>query len=866
VSESNKDLALKNALEFFAGNELSATTYLNKYALKDKEGNYIEISPLQTIVRVMKVLADAMPEDKTVDAFYDPKGKPTCKLSRPEEKFLERIYKDEYPTKVLFSSTNGQFTWLQLFGEVCQDFTGVCPQGSVLAAAGNILFPQSVSNCFCIKSPEDSIAGIFKAGEEVAQLLKKRGGVGLDISTLRPSGAIVSNAARTSTGAVGWMNFFSDVCKDVGQGGRRGALMLTLHIKHPDALAFAQAKLDPEYCTGANISLRINSEFMEAVKNNRTFIQQWPIESDNPIITKEVNARELWKEIIRCAHAKAEPGILMWDTCINNLPANFYEEFQAVSTNPCGEIILSPYDSCRLTSICLTKYVENKFSKEAKFNYDRFEREIRIAMRMMDAIVTTEVNHIDLIINKIIEDKQEDKEIELNLWNTIKTAAIKGRRVGLGTHGLGDCLAQLCLKYDSKEALKKADKIYFTLRNIAYDESIEMAKDYGPFPIFNWEKEKECEFIKRLPEELKQKMQQYGRRNISILTNAPTGTISMLSQVSSGIEPTFRHMYVRRRKINSNDLESKVDFVDQSGDKWTEFPVFEKNIERYFKSQGMEIPKDIKKDEDLDKLLPSYFVTSDKIDWLKRVEMQATAQRYIDHSISSTINLPADVSVEEVAKIYEAAYEKGLKGVTVYRDGCRAGVLITKKEEDHPKQIVRSKAPQRPSKLPCEVHFTKVKGTDYVVICGILNGAVYEVFCGEYSNQIPKKQFSGYVERRKKGEYYLCFLDDEQLQFREIDINKYFDNEQYEATTRLLSMSLRHGVPLPYILEQLKKASKNLFEFGSAVSRVLKKYIDVEEMASFYKATYGDNVEVRMEDGCMKIINLDTGSVESKCD
>jgi ribonucleoside-diphosphate reductase alpha chain len=1322
-STDEKEL-LSEATRFFDGDELAANTYLNKYALRSKSGEYLETTPEETLSRVMRVLADAMPEDKTLDAFYVD-GKPTAKLSAPSEEWLLKTLGDEYQP---FRSDK-RWSWLELFLTACNNFKGVCPQGSILSAAGNVEFPQSLSNCFVINSPEDSIAGIFRAGEEEAQLLKKRGGVGLDISTLRPAGTVVANAARTSTGAVGWMDFFSDVCKDIGQGGRRGALMITLDVKHPDALAFAQAKIDRSYCTSANVSLKISSEFMQAVKDDAEYTQQWPINSEEPKIVQTVNARELWSEIIKCAHECAEPGLIMWDNALNNLPANCYSEFKAIATNPCAEIILSPDDSCRLVSICLTNYIRNRFTKDVKFDYSAFQRDIRVAMRMLDAVVTAEIEHVEKIIKKIKAEKRgsknsDDYTREIELWKRIQKAAEQGRRTGLGTHGLGDCLAQLCLKYDSDLGLKEVDKIYKTLRDTAYDESVEMAIEYGPFPAFDWEKEKDCAFIKRLPKKLRDRIKQHGRRNISILTNAPTGTISLMSQVSSGIEPTFRQMYTRQVKVNTDDCNAKVDFVDEHGDKWMEYPVFEKNVERYFKAIDRPLPMDVKNNKELEELLPEYFVSSDKIDWMKRVELQATAQKYIDHSISSclavgenqyiytdggliliddfalpdigvktfvklkspvysydhlsekslisevynngisdclrvrlsdgtsiictrnhklfcldenykgswkeaeelsdtdvvigriglecfgnsnlrfskllgefipqcstkgsykvpeypdimtkdlayilgclisdggytdngiflsqsgnnvlqefedktkkvfkvegkrtrdnrsvnlysyvinsrglrdyvkylgvksgagnkeiprcifqcankemvkefirgltldghihkqshnvyvltsisyklirqtkellnqfgissnivtttqeiervfpnsdtpyvtkeawglycnqeksrkfcteigfaedrktkealehilnhekksvdtsrvipdyglraqiresiehpfskelptklkafyrpqregmdisienilylkesgfslpneetltsnthtfskvlkvenvgerptydlhvpknnsyvvngiishnTINLPRNVSVDKVAEIYEHAYDKGLKGVTVYREGSRKGILIS--DDEALDTIVRSEAPKRPKKLPCEVHFTRVRGDEYIVIIGLLNGAVYEVFFGEYSNQIPKKHFPGWVEKKNKS-YYLAYMDIEALDNKEVNINEYFGNKEYAAATRLISMSLRHGVPLTYIIDQLKKSSAGITEFGSAVSRVLKKYIKIEDLQEEYRKKHGDSVEVRMEGGCIKIINKETGKIESQCD
>jgi len=823
-------------LDFFEGNEFAASTFINKYVLKDKNGNLLESSPDETIHRVMKVLSNNMP-------------------SNPSNEWL---LKNNFPPDV---------SWLDVFIEGCNKFKGICPQGSILSAAGDDSFLQSLSNCFVIPSPEDSIKGIFETGEQEAQLMKRRAGVGIDISTLRPEFAMVQNAAKTSSGAVGWMDYFSNVCRSIGQNNRRGALMITLDIKHPDAEEFAKIKRDLKKVTGANISLKLTDAFMNAVQYNEDYIQQFPIDADVPLITKKIKAKDLWKTIIESAHMMAEPGLIFWDNCLKNLPLECYEGFKSIAVNPCSEIILSN-DSCRLTTICLTNYVKNRFIKDSYFDFVLFERDIRIAMRLMDAVVTAEIAQIEKILTKIrSEESANDKINEITMWEKLKQSAINGRRTGLGTHGLGDCLSQLCIRYDSKDALEVVDKIYSKFRNVAYDESIEMAKEYGPFPIYDFEKEKDCEFIKRLPKDLLDKMKKHGRRNGSLLTCAPSGSISIISQVSSGIEPTFRQMFTRRRKINANEKNARVDFVDELGDKWTEFPQFEKNVVRYFEAQNKEVPKNIRDDEELSEHLPHYFITSDKINWKKRIEIQSIMQSYLDHSISSTINLPSNASVETVSQLYQFAWEKGLKGITVYRDGCRSGVLITnsEKKKDRPEKIERIHAPKRPERLPCEVHITKVKGEEYVVIVGFFNGSVYEVFFGKHNNHIPTKQFSGFIEKKGRSAYLLKYHRDDIEQ--SIDINKYFDNEDYACATRLLSMSLRHHTPLEYITEQLQKSSKSLVEFGSAVSRILKKYIKLEDLQKGAKCEVCDSkdVQIKNEDGCITIICNHCNIVNSKC-
>lgn len=862
---------MKKALEFFDGDEFAASTFLNKYALRDKDGNILEKDPNQTILRVMKVLADAMPEEKTIPDFCGEKGEPTNLLSGPSEEWLKRVLKSDYQP----ARSDKQYTWLRIFIEACNKFKGVCPQGSILSAAGNKDFPQSLSNCFVIEPPHDSMAGIMRTGEQEAQLMKRRGGVGFCLSSLRPLHAEVANAARTSSGAVGWMEHFSNICRSVGMGARRGALMLTMDIKHPDAEEFAKIKRDLTKVTGANISLKISDEFMQAVYDNTSFTQQWPIDSESPIIKKEINASELWRTIIESAHSSGEPGLLMWTNCLKNLPANYYPSHVATATNPCGEVILSNYDSCRLTSICLTNYVESPFTSNAKFNLVKFEKDVRIAMRIMDAVINAEINSIDYILKKIIKDRENsdnkiEYDLEIDLWNKVKSACISGRRTGLGTHGLGDTLSQLCLKYDSDAAIKQVNKIYESLKLFAYDESVEMAKDYGSFPVYNFELEKECEFIKRLPEWLLTKIRKYGRRNISLLTNAPTGTISILSQVSSGIEPTFRQVYTRRRKINQNEQDARVDFIDSLGDKWTEFPIFEKNVQRYFLTTGLDLPTTITEDK-LDELLPSYFVTSDKINWKKRVEIQSTAQQHIDHSIASTLNLPHNVTVEEVAEVYEHAHKMGLKGVTVYRDGCRSGVLISQethkkqKEAGRPETLVRQEAPKRPKSLPCEVHITTVGKEEYVVIVSFLGDSIYEVFAGKHKNHLPEKKFSGEMIKQKEGIYILKYEHNKQVE--EIDVNKYFKNDHYAALTRLVSTALRHGTPISFIVEQLMKSTNSFSGFDKSLARILKKYAKKEDLARKILANSGtDDIEVKFEDGCMTVVNHTKNTVDSKCD
>lgn len=664
----------------------------------------------------------------------------------------------------------------------------------------------------------------------------------------------------------------------VHNSGRRGAQMITLSVKHPDAEGFAKMKLDPTRVTGANVSLKLTDEFMKAVEEDGVFVQQWPVDSENPEIVKKIKARDLWKVIVNSAWTRAEPGLLNWDRITRTLPAHFFPGFKTRSTNPCSEIPLSEYDACRLTTICLTKYVKNKFEESAYFDFDGFKTDVRTGMRFMDAVVDAEIAQIQKIIDKVKKDQVSGKfkdpaifNIELEMWEKIKLAATNGRRCGLGTHGLGDCLAQLRIRYDSDEAIKMVDSIYRTLSHTAYDESIEMAIEKGPFPVWDWETEKECEFFKHFPEELLEKMKRHGRRNISILTIAPTGSIATLSGSSSGIEPSFRLCYLRRKKVNPNDINTRVDFVDLVGEKWQNYLMTDYNVKTYLNKFNIHVPSSVKSDAELLDYIPDYFITADKIDWRKRVKIQGTAQKYLDHSISATLNLPENVSEEVVGGIYMEAWKEGLKGVTVYREGCRSGVLIsndTKKEEEgRPTSIARQEAPKRSDRLPCDVHITKVKGEEWVVIIGLMNGTVYEVFCGEHKNHIPAKSFSGHVVKKGKKNYILEYIDDSG-KVKELDINKYFKNEEYQGITRLLSMSIRHGTPLEYVIQQLQRSSLAVNGLEAALSRILKKYIKIEDLQKIHNkcGTCGSSdVTSKHESGCLSIICNSCNAVDSKC-
>lgn len=787
-------------LKYFSDDELAASTNVSKYLLsKQEDGNrvYLESSPIDMHWRHANELAriDAKyPNPLTAQTFYD------CLLH----------------------------------------FRTICLGGSPMYGIGNKFVKISLSSCIAIDGPEDSISAIWETNKHMALLFKARCGVGYPLDTLRPEGMTVNNSAGTSTGAWSFAETGSETCRKIGQNGRRGALMTTMHVKHPDIEKFVTMKRDLTSCTGTNISVMISDDFMQAVKDDTDWTLQWPI--DVPVelarYTKIVRARDIWHLINESAVMSAEPGVIFWDTYRNNLPANAYKEFESVCVNPCSEIALSPYDSCRLTSINLKWFVVNPFTDDASFDFKSFEAQVRLAMRIMDDIVDLEIESIQNIIDNI------DDECEKTLWNRLKTAAERGRRTGLGTYALADCLARLGIKYDSREAQSMVNRIFECFRNSAYDESINLAIERGPFPVFDWETEKNNLFIQRLPNEIKERMAKYGRRNISLLTMAPTGSVSIVSQTSSGVEPVFMNIYVRRKKINPSDPVNQVDFVDEKGDKWTEFPVFHHNVKDYMEmfpdvsDQWENIKQTMKSDkweEELKKILPSFFVTSHDIDPIRRVEIQGVIQQYIDHGISSTINCPKNTSIETVQSIYEKAHEHGLKGVTVYVDGSRAGVMNAIKKEIKNDEITDSTAPKRPKELICGIHRSQIDGQQWLIMVSLLGDRPYEIFGGLAEHvDIPRKYTTGKIIKRKcekqnaKGRYncYDLVLGDEDDPLTVKDIACTFNDGDYAATTRLISLNLRHGTPIQYIVEQLgRDDTSNFMSFSKVMARILKKYI-----------------------------------------
>lgn len=760
------------SLRYFNGDSLATNTFF-KYVLQDKKKNFYELTPDDMHHRLAREFA-------RIERFYGGEGMLNEK----------QIY--------------------SLFG----DFQYIVPQGSPMMGIGNDFLYLSLSNCIVTGPPEDTMSSIMERGRNLANLFKRRCGVGLDLSLLRPEGTPVNNAAGSSTGAWSFADYYSSVCRMVGQNNRRGALMLSMDVRHPDIFKFTTMKQDLRKVTGANVSIRLTDEFMLAVQNDQDFELRWPIDDSNPEVSNTIRARDLWNVIIECATKTAEPGLLFWDTILKTLPAELYAEqgFATVGVNPCSELSLSAEDSCRLISQSLKFYVEKPFTSEAWFDFDLLEKHTRIAQRLSDDLVDLELEKL----SKIIEISDTDDEVEL--FRKILNACELGRRTGLGTHGLADVFVQMGMRYDSDEALELAEKIYEIRKNASYLESTNLARERGSFPIWDWSKDKESAFIQSLDPLVIDQIKKHGRRNISNLTNAPTGSVSIVSQSESGIEPIFRLKHKRRKKKNHDEPPESTDFVDDLGDRWTEYEV---------ECHSLKDWRSVVCDEDAP--IPEYFVTSDQIDWGKRVEMQSVIQKHIDHSISSTINLPEGTSPETVGKIYMEAWEKGLKGVTVYVAGSRTGVLV---EEEKFKHI---DAPKRPEELECDIHHVSVKGEKWCIFVGLLEGRPYEVFGGLLDNiEIPKTYRKG---RILKGATFKSTPNRYDLKvngFTIKNITKQFDNPTYQVLTRMVSLGLRHGAKPSFLVEQLQKDPDNdLTSFSKVLSRVLKKYIlDGEKVTS----------------------------------
>ena len=799
------DVAVAASKEYFAGDDLAAQVWVSKYALKDSFGNIYETTPEDMHNRI------------------------AAELARIE---------NNYPNPL---SQNEIF-------ELLDHFRYVIPQGGPMTGIGNNLQVASLSNCFVIghKNPADSYGGIFRMDEEQVQLMKRRGGVGHDLSHIRPTGSPVLNSALTSTGIVPFMERYSNSTREVAQDGRRGALMLSLLIKHPDAEHFIDAKVDTGKVTGANVSIKIDDEFMRAAINGENYTQQFPVGADEPIYKRDSDAKKLWDKIIHNAWKSAEPGVLFWDTIIRESVPDCYadEGFRTVSTNPCGEIPLCPYDSCRLLALNLLSYVDAPFTKEAKFNFEKFKEHVAKAMRLMDDIIDLELEKVELIINKIASDPEDDdvRRVELELWKKIKDMALKGRRTGLGITAEGDMLAALGLRYGSDEAVDFAVNVHKTLAVEAYRASVMMAKERGAFGVYNFEKEQGNPMVERIIEaapELRELMKQYGRRNIAMLTIAPTGTTSLMSQTTSGIEPVFRPVYKRRRKINPSDKEQVASFVDETGEKFIEYYVYHHQFVKWLEINGYDTSRlQNISEQELEEWLkasPYHKATANDIDWVAKVKMQGAIQKWVDHSISVTVNLPNEVSEELVADVYRTAWESGCKGVTVYRDGCRDGVLLdVKQKSSNAKKCNSTESIRRPESIPADIVRFKNGAEDWIAFVGKQDDRPYEIFTGKIEEDamyIPKTITHGNILKVSEADGTKRYDFQYQDRYGYINtiggISRLFD-EEFWNYAKLISGVLRYGMPIDKVVQLvdgLHLDSETINTWKNGVERALKQYI-----------------------------------------
>ena len=783
---------LRATLEYFDNDELASDAWIKKYALKNNSDEFMELTPDDMHWRMARQFA------------------------RIEQRYLNPIPEEE------------------IYGYF-KDFKWIVPQGSPMSAIGNEYRYQSLSNCFVIDSPYDSYGGIMKTDEEEAQIMKRRGGVGFDISTIRPKGLPTANAAGTTDGIGVFMQRYSNTTKEVAQGGRRGALMIACSVHHPEIETFITIKRDLNLVTSANVSIKLTDEFMRAVKEDREYEQRFPVQKDaaKHVVKRMVNARELWNKIIASAHAVGDPGLLFWDRVIELSPADAYADlgFETLATNPCGELPLCADDSCRLLLQNLYSFVIDPFLPSAKFDWDKFKQLTQIAQRLSDDLVDLEIEAIERILNKIDADPEpaEVKRRERELWETIKTKTSQGRRTGLGITGLGDCLAALGIKYGSKKSIKMTEEIYRTMAVESYRSSCEMARDRGPFPIYDHAREVNHPFIQRVLEQddaLFTLHSMYGRRNIADLTTSPAGTASLETKTTNGVEGATFVLTGRRRKVNAGDTNSRVDYIDDYGEKWQEYTFTHPKFKVWMDVTGK---TDVKES-------PYHGAMIDDVDWVASVELLAAAQRWVDHSISKTVNLPEDVSPDVVNQCYMKAWESGCKGCTVYRAGSKGDIIVdaSKKRPGsktiQPKKIIESHAPKRPVLLSCDVHKCSVKGEAWTVIVGLFDNKPYEIFGGlSKFIEIPRKVKKGRLKKNGKKDgiatYNLEFGDDDDMMIIK-DIVDTFENLTHGAFTRTISLSLRHGVPVEFICEQLTKDKhSDMQSFSRAIARVLKTYI-----------------------------------------
>ena len=850
----NFDEAFEASLKYFDGDQLAARVWVNKYAMKDSLGNIYENSPEQMHWRLANEIAR-----------------------------IEKKYPNPLSAQEIF--------------DLLDHFKYIVPAGSPMTGIGNNHQVASLSNCFVIglDGDADSYGGIMKIDEEQVQLMKRRGGVGHDLSHIRPKGSAVNNSALTSTGLVPFMERYSNSTREVAQDGRRGALMLSVSIKHPDSEAFIDAKMEEGKVTGANVSVKLDDEFMQAVVDDKKYIQQFPIDSDDPIIAKEISARTLWEKIVHNAWKSAEPGVLFWDTIIKESIPDCYADlgFTTVSTNPCGEIPLCPYDSCRLLSINLYSYVNNPFTKDAQFDYEKFAKHVQIAQRIMDDIVDLEMEKIQLIMQKIEADPQSDevKNTERHLWEKIQRKSAMGRRTGVGITAEGDMIAAMGLRYGTQEATDFSVGVHKTLALNAYRSSVMLAQQRGAFEIYDAKREEKNPFILRIKEadaQLYADMQKYGRRNIACLTIAPTGTTSLMTQTTSGIEPVFMPVYKRRRKVNPNDADVHVDYVDEVGDSFEEYIVYHRKFLEWMRINGYDVEKRYTQEE-IDELVaqsPYYKATANDVDWLMKVKMQGAIQKWVDHSISVTVNLPNDVDEALVNKLYIEAWKSGCKGCTIYRDGSRSGVMIaaSKKEKQTTTQGTNTEMPsdnleenkdnpcvppqvteRRPQELECDVVRFQNNKEKWVAFVGLLNGHPYEIFTGLQDDEegivLPKTVTRGKIIKQTNGDgthrYDFQFENKRGYKTTVEGLSEKF-NPEYWNYAKLISGVLRYRMPIDHVIKlvgslQLNDQSINTWKVG--VERALKKYITNGTTAVGQKCPVCGQETLVYQEGCLICTN-----------
>lgn len=822
------DEAYEASLEYFNGDELAARVWVTKYALKDSHGNLYEKDPNDMHKRIASELAR-----------------------------IESNYSNPLSYEELLA--------------LLKDFRYIVPQGSPMTGIGNKFQIASLSNCFVIglEGESDSYGGIFKMDEEQVQLMKRRGGVGHDLSYIRPKGSPVKNSALTSTGLVPFMERFSNSTREVAQDGRRGALMLSVSIKHPDSEAFIDAKMEQGKVTGANVSVRIDDEFMQAVTKGEKYTLSYPINAENPLYKREIEAKELWAKIIHNAWKSAEPGVLFWDTILRESIPDCYADlgFETVSTNPCGEIPLCPYDSCRLLAINLYSYVEKPFTKEARFDFDLLAKHTQLAQRIMDDIIDLETEKIDAILQKIESDPESEdvKETERTLWQKIRKKTLQGRRTGIGITAEGDMIAAMGLRYGTKEATNFAVEVHKTLALNAYRGSVILAKERGAFEIYDAQREAENPFILRIKQEdpqLYSDMAQYGRRNIALLTIAPTGSTSLMTQTSSGIEPVFMPVYMRRRKVNPNDKNVRVDWVDEVGDSWEEYIVYHHKFLDWMKANGYDTEKHYSQQE-IDKLIaksPYHKATANDVDWVEKIRMQGAIQKWVDHSISVTINLPNNVTDELVNELYVTAWREGCKGCTVYRDGSRGGVLVST-EKKQKEEVAPSLPLSRPQELEADVVRFQNNKERWIAFVGLKDGKPYEIFTGLNDEDegilVPKSVNKGKIIKNYDADgskhYDFQFHNKRGLKITIEGLDQKFDPEFWNYA-KLISGVLRYGMPIEQVVnlvQGLELDDESINTWKNGVERALRRYIATGEKVGGRKCPNCQAESLVYQEGCL---------------